>query len=347
MLVTSEIILDTIILHKVGNKTRDEGIHYSQSPLDLDEPIKELLLKYFTSPFKSSEYYNLYHESDLSLNAVYTFVSAIFHDPAALLEQSENLARHLYEQSTHAKVQKGEFYVTYLRDCVVDGEPFDAIGLFKSESRDTYLKVYPKENSFGIDSDDGININKLDKGCLIFNDEKEKGFLVATVDNLNKGNDALYWRDSFLKVKEREDNYYYTQNVMSLCKSFITEKVPEEFEVSKADQANLLNRSVQYLREEENFDLSTFSTRVMRDPDLIETFKEYKDQYQTERNLALSEEFAISAPAVKKQAKVMRSVIKLDKNFHVYVHGGRDSIIKGYDDERGLHFYQLFFKEES
>lgn len=43
----------------------------------------------------------------------------------------------------------------------------------------------------------------------------------------------------------------------------------------------------------------------------------------------------------------MRSVIKLDKNFHIYVHGGEKMIRKGYDAETGMSYYQIFFKEES
>ena len=39
----------------------------------------------------------------------------------------------------------------------------------------------------------------------------------------------------------------------------------------------------------------------------------------------------------------MKSVIKLDKNFHIYVHGGEGLIRKGYDPETGMAFYQLYF----
>ncbi|MDR0687903.1 MAG: nucleoid-associated protein, partial [Prevotellaceae bacterium] len=58
------------------------------------------------------------------------------------------------------------------------------------------------------------------------------------------------------------------------------------------------------------------------------------------------ERFGISEAAVKRQARVLKSVIKLDKNFHIYVHGRREYITRGYDEKTGLHFYQLFFREE-
>jgi len=347
MLVTSEVKLENIVLHKVGNKSRDEAIRFSKQPLQLDPPVKELLLKYFLSPFKSEEYFNLHHESDINLNEVYSFVSKIFADPDSLWEQSENLARHLYEQSEHPKIKEGEFYVTYLADCVLDGEAVDAVGLFKSESRETYLKVFPNGDTFDIDSEDGVNINKLDKGCLIFNTDQEQGYLVATVDNLSKSNEAQYWKDDFLKIKFRQDNYFQTQKLMNLCKTFVEERLPEEFEVSRAEQANLLHKSLGYLQEKEVFDLHAFQEEVIGQPDLIESFQNYKSQYETEQNFEIKPEFDIHESAVKKQTRFMKSIIKLDKNFHIYVHGNSQNIEKGYDEERGMHFYQLFFKEEA
>lgn len=61
----------------------------------------------------------------------------------------------------------------------------------------------------------------MDKGCLIFNLERER-FLVGIVDNSSKGSEARYWKDEFLHVKQRNDEYYYTNNIISLCKNFVS-----------------------------------------------------------------------------------------------------------------------------
>ena len=50
--------------------------------------------------------------------------------------------------------------------------------------------------------------------------------------------------------------------------------------------------------------------------------------------------------AVKKQARSIKSIIKLDKNFHIYVHGSRELIEQGVDEE-GRKFYKIYYKEES
>ena len=335
-----------IALHHVGNRISDEFYNLSDQIIDIDDYLKDLLAIYFFSSFKSNEYFNLYHDSDLSLNEVFVYVSKIFDNPENLFEQSVNLAKHLYEQSVHPKIKGGEFYTVYFKDCIVDGVTVDAVGLFKSENKDTFLKVLPSGDGFEIESEKGVNINKLDKGCLIFNVEKENGYLVAVVDNTNKGAEAQYWIDNFLHVRPRKDEYYHTQQLLSLCKNFVTKELPQQFEVSKADQVDLLNKSVQFFKENESFNMTEFTNEVIGQPAMIDSFNEYRTDFQREREIDISDNFAISESAVKKQARSIKSIIKLDKNFHIYVHGHRELIEQGVD-EHGRKFYKIYYNEEA
>lgn len=338
--------LSEIVLHIIGNKSTEGLINFSNTHLDITDEIRYLLSSYFLSPFKSSEYYNLTHESDLRLNEVFVYTSRIFDNPENLYKESVNLAKHLYEQSVHPNIKGGEFYTVYFKDCILDGKTVDAVGLFKSENKDTFLKVFPSGDGFEIESEKGVNINKLDKGCLIFNTEKENGYVVSVVDNTNRGAEARYWIDDFLHVKPRQDEYHDTHNILSLCKNFVTKELPKNFEVSKADQADLLNRSVQFFKDNDNFNLQDFANEVINQPDIIENFASFKDAYQKEREITISDNFAISESAVKKQSRVFKSVIKLDKNFHIYVHGNRELIEQGVD-EKGRKFYKIYYYEES
>ncbi|MBT7094440.1 MAG: nucleoid-associated protein [Bacteroidetes bacterium] len=347
MINTEETRIEAIVLHKVGNKSAGDGLQLSKEVLQTDEAIRQLLLHYFVTPFKVEEYFHFHHDSGLHMNEVYSFVSSIFEDSDAFLDQSIDLAKHLYEMSTHPKIKAGEFYVVYFKDLILDGELIDAIGLFKSENKETYLKVYPSGGSYEIQSDDGININKLDKGCLIFNSEADDGYLVAAVDNLNRNADARFWFDDFLQIRQKEDAYFHTENAITMCKSFVAQKLPEEFETDRPDQAEMLNDSAAYFKENENFDLNDFAEQVMRQPELIESFKEYKNEFEENNDLELAEAFDISQPAVKKKARFFKSVIKLDKNFHIYIHGKREYVRKGTDPETGLNFYQLLFESEA
>ena len=337
--------IKNIAVHSVGNKLNEENIRLTKTPLQIDNNIAEILLHYFLSPFKSQEYYHLYHETDLSLNEVYSYVSAIFTNPETLLEQSQNLAKHLYEQSVHPKIKGGEFYTVYFKDCIINGETIDAVGLFKSENKDTFLKVYPAGDGFEIESEKGININKLDKGCLIFNTEKENGYVVAVVDNTNKGVEAQYWMDDFLHIRQRKDEYYNTQNILSLAKHFIKDELPQQFEISKADQVDLLNKSVKFFKEKDSFNFSEFANEVIEQPEVMEKFNQYKSEYAKEHDVEFADNFTISESAVKKQSRIFKSVIKLDKNFHIYIHGDRNLIEQG-EDGKGK-FYKVYYREEN
>ncbi len=345
MLYKESIKLESIVVHKVGNKLNEENIHFSKQALSINSELNDILTHYFITPFKSNEYYSFYHDSDLKYNEVYGFIADIFSDSDSLYENSVNLAKHLYEQSTHPKIKSGEFYIVYFKDCIIDGKTVDAVGLFKSENKDTFLKVFPSGEGFEIESQQGVNINKLDKGCLIFNTEVENGYAVAVVDNTNKGIEAQYWMDDFLHVHQRKDEYYNTQNVLSLCKNFVKDELPQQFEVSKADQVDLLNKSVKFFKENENFNMTEFANEVIGQPDIINSFNEFKSSFQQDHDVEIVDNFTISESAVKKQARLLKSVIKLDKNFHIYIHGDRELIEQG-EDKKGK-FYKVYYREEN
>jgi len=347
MFSITDITLESIVLHKVGNKLRDEGVSFSKSSIQINENINKLLLHYFLSSFKSEEYFNFFHNIDINMNEVFVCIGKIFDDPQNLYEQSKNISKHLYEQSTHPQIKSGEFYVVHFTNCIINGKTVDAVGLFKSENKDTFLKINLSENSFDIKSEKGINVNKLDKGCLIFNTEPENGYIVAIVDNTNKKIEAKYWVDDFLHARQREDEYFNTQNLLSLCKNFIIKELPQQVEMSKVEQAELLNKSMNFFKENDNFHITEFEQKVIGKKDIINNFKEFKKVFQGERDINISDNFIISDSAVKKQSKTFKSIIKLDKNFQIYIHGEDNQFIKkGFDKEIGMSYYQLYFEEE-
>lgn len=263
--------IENTSLHLVGNKSNEENIRFSSNLLNISTDLNRILLHYFLSSFKSNEFYNFYHDINIEMNEVYVCVKNIFKNNETLHTQSINLAKHLYKKSTHPQIKGGEFYTVYFKDCILEGEIVDAIGLFKSENKDTFLKVSTLKNDFKIETVEGVNINKLDKGCLIFNKECESGYIVTIVDNTNKGIEAQYWLDDFLSIRQRNDEYHDTQNILSLCKNFIKKELPKHFEISKADQAELLNKSVSYFKNNENFNMKEFASEVICQPEIINT----------------------------------------------------------------------------
>ncbi len=339
-----EAQLEQLAIHFIGNAADEEGMNLSKQLVQVDADITTLLKSYFLKPFKEQELYTFHHGSDLELNEIFHYASAIFDDPASLYLQSINIAKHLYESSSHPNIKPGELYISYFDECVINGEVVEVLGIFKSENKDTYLKVYPQGEGYGLEGEQGININKLDKGCLIFNTEKESGYRVAVIDNTNKSSEAQYWLTQFLNIRPNEDSYYHTKNYISLCKEFAEEAFPE---ADKVDKIDMVNNAVEFFSKKESFNIEEFNNEVMQDETMIEKFQSYKNTFQETNDVPAFDEFDISKQAVKRSKRFIKSVIKLDKNFHVYVHGNRQNIVRGFDEQLNMNTYTLYFKEES
>jgi hypothetical protein len=343
-----EASLAELSIHRIGNKSQDEFYVLSDQSIAVrDITLSNLLQTYFLGPYeKVNEIYRFIHPNgDLNLNEAYHFAAEIFANGETFHENSKELAKYLYDVSGHPKIKAGELYVAYFENVQIEGELHDAIGIFKSENKETYLKVFPEKDGFGLSyEEEAININKLDKGCLIFNTEKEEGFKVAVIDQ--KSADSVYWKDEFLKLKIRNDSFNQTASVLGVYKNFVTEKLDEEFDISKADKIDLLNKSMKYFKEKESFDLDEFSNEVIGNAEGIESFKSYKKNFEEEFDQPIPDSFDISGAAVKKQARTYKSVLKLDKNFHIYIHGDKELIEKGFDDDKYMNYYKVYFKEE-
>ena len=192
--------LAKISVHRVGNKALNEFYSLSENTLQIeDETLRRLLMQYFLSPFeKSYELFRFSHSSeDLNLNELFHFSSEIFNDAQVFHELSGQITKHLFNISNHPKIKSGELYIATFKDIQLEGELVDAIGIFKSETKESYLKVNPEEGGFAISyEEEAINITKLDKGCLIFNTEKEEGFKVIVIDQTNR-TDAHIGKTSF------------------------------------------------------------------------------------------------------------------------------------------------------
>jgi hypothetical protein len=348
MIDITQVAFRALSIHYTGNKTAEEPLVISDGPIQLDDiRLREGLLKYFFSSFKKPEFYRFTHSATVSLNTVYSFCDRIFNNKGEVHTISAAMAKYLYEKSVHPQIKGGELYVAFFKNVLLEDESVDAIGIFKSESKSQFFKVEQNGNHFKVEQDYGISEEKLDKGCLIFNTEEGEGYKVCIVDNVSKGEEARYWKDDFLGLAPCNDDYHKTNNFLTLCKTFIKEQMPEEFVVEKTAQIDMLNKSVDFFKKHEQFDFKQFSNEVIQEPLLVQSFERYKEGFEQQHQVAIDDRFDISDSAVKKQAKVFKSILKLDKNFHVYIHGSRELIEKGYDEEKKLNYYKIYFREES
>lgn len=342
MLDPTNCTLRQTVVHMVS---REEKKPLTEAIDVTDGHLIELLKKYFLSPFTAPEYF-AFDTSPENTNVLLQVTDEIFNNQQAFLSHAANIARHHEACAAKTPVKDGELYIAFFSDILVDGEPHDALGIFKSEDKDTYLQLHRlASGGLTLRPALGINVQKLDKGCLILNKDSDQGYRVCIVDRENKT--SVFWKDEFLRVRGWEDSFHHTKNFMNLAREYLVDQLQEDFKVSKADQIDLLNRSVEFFKGRDTFQKQQFEAEVLEDPGVIESFRKFSQDYQGQSALDILDNFEISAQAVKRQARIFKSVLKLDKNFHVYIHGNRELIEKGFDEHKGKHYYKIFFDKEA
>lgn len=339
--------ISNIIIHNIGNKYDGGELIVSENCfLPDDTDVLSLLKNYFLASFKKDAYYHFMpYEGELLNNPVCAAARLMFGNPEEFYQQSVFIAEHLFEQSNNPNIKPGELYIVHFKNCNIEEGVCDAIGIFKSETKDTFFKIVLNQHTYQLQSESGINIKKLDKACLIFNTHEEEGYKVSILDKTNL-KEAVYWTTDFLGLEPMNDSYFQTANYLNLCKDFVKDIYNQENDVPRADQIDMLNRSLNFFKEADVFSEDRFKKEVVREPEVINAFENFKKQYEEEKSIPLSPSFEVSDYAVKDEKKYFRHVLKLDKNFHVYIHGQRKYIEKGYDTARDMNYYKLYFRDE-
>jgi len=339
MIDHSEASVSFLSIHQVSNIDTNELYQINDSPVRLDDVLSNLLLRYFCDNFKAPVFYQF----DLDgVHPISNFIIEIFEDPTLLHDYSKEIANQLQEKSVHPFIKYGDLLIGYVKDLVVDDEMSNAIVIIKSETKNNFLKILGNN----LESDSGIPLNLIDKACLIFESEANEGYKILSIDKSN-ASEAKYWNDDFLKLKERTDDYHLTKNYMLATQTFVKEKLTNENDVGITMKNEILDQSKAYFSNNEEFSQSDFEQTVFRDEGVYDMFQNFKSEANNPatQNLVKAD-FKISDAAYNKYSKIYKSVIKLDKNFHIYVHGNRNLISKEVD-ENGRNYYKLYFETES
>lgn len=347
MINFTDTTISQFITHFVGNKLRTEGVNLSDQETETSEATSKYLLNFFLSPFKNLDAFSFTHNIELEYNEIFSMCCKIFDSPKTFVKNSKHFAKHLYDHSLHPKIKSGELSVVFFENCISEDEVVNAIGIFKTETKDIFFKINSKEQHFVFKHEQGISINKLEKGCLILNTERDKGFKVFMIDK-TASDEAQYWKNEYLNLKSFHNDYTQTKAVVELTKSFVTKEIDKQIELNQKEKIGILNKSLEYFQNSEKYNEKAYVEAVFDSaPQAIKAFKDYRKDYSENYNVEIDNSFNISENAVKKTAKKLKSVIKLDKNFHIYVHGDADNIERGFDKQTGKNFYKIYFDNES
>ena len=323
----------------VGNKIRGEGLSAASVLADVSGS-REFLTKLIEKSFMMDDLKCFSYIETVELNPVYQFVSKMFDDEKSFLKQSVNIATFLYDQSMHSNIRSGELFVLHL-DCEYKKEEVEAIAILKSERKDPFLATDNDGREISVRTIYGTGLKGLDKGCLILNIDREKGYVVGTVDNTNNGNDAQYWTDSFLHVSDCDDDFHQTERLTEMLTGF-TKQLAEE---SAFDGAIMAKKATEVLKSGEMVAVDELANVICQNKEQKAAFETYRKDFESEHG-GFVEAVNVVAKAASRKPVSRMNVLKIGNKFEVKVLSSEAKIEQGFDEEKGMKYYKLFYQSE-
>ncbi|WP_157207191.1 nucleoid-associated protein [Mariniflexile maritimum] len=349
MITRKNASISKFIIHKVGNKFNDTKNAFSEKLVDFDEVSYDLMLPFLLRPFGSVvQSYRFNHHANISLNEINSYCTQIFNDEDAFIDVSKHIVTHLYEQSTSAQIKTGDVLIVMFEGIEFNEITTNAIGIFKIENKVNFFQTYLENNSYDVLVQKGISSKKVDKGCLILNQTDTEGNIILSVDN--NSYDAQYWLNQFLNIKYADDANNHTQQYIALCKDFSTEILKPTY--GAQEQNIFLAKTIDFFKENEVVNLERFKEELFEEDKHKNLFDDYKKTFEDEQNIVLRNQFDVAESVVNKEKKKIKTDIKLDTNIQIKLDidapdASAEYLERGYDNEKKMHFYKVFFNVET
>lgn len=347
-----------LVLAKVGHPQRDEPLETSKEVFKIEAPDQESLTAIFLKPFKNLLAHRFSHHTSLEQHEMNVCARTIFADPSTLYEKGCEIAKRLYAKSNHPNIKSGDLCISLIEEIDVDGELRQGICILKSESVVPFLSISTRDGDLHLHTEQGINPEKIDKGCLILNHLPEKGYYVLTFDR--SGTDSRFWVRDFLGVLPVTDPAFLTKNYTNMAVAFLEKEKKDKKAVSKDidddsppwETSGAEKDALSYFEEKESFSLHEFEDEVLKTPEAKQRFAEHRSKVEEEQGHRLDESFAISKKDVSKvKKKLQQSVMKLDTGVEIRLKPSAvakaDRVLEhGFDEEKKMKFIKIFFNED-
>lgn len=333
MLEVSESKLTKYAVHYVGDTLVMGEEAMSQPDVLLEAAFTQLAF----GKLDLEQQYEFFHETNIGLNEIYTYVKSIFDEEDSFLEQSKHIATHLHSASQHPNIKPGELFIGFFDNCYWHSEVKKVLAIVKIDEKEIFLDVKNEQNKMTVSGIDGVNVKKSNNIAVIVDmgqDEPPAVFIKT-----KRKEDVVYWQERFLKIKAADEHYYKTNLALTECKKIILKE--ESF--TNTEKLSLLNKTLDYFRNEEEFQVNNFIESVFEKAEpvqkdiIINTVKPY--------------ETIISESAIAKVEKTYKRKIKLDDNIEIQVNVRdieevEELIEVGYDEATNRKFYKIYFQEE-
>ncbi|MBC3757855.1 nucleoid-associated protein [Hyunsoonleella sp. SJ7] len=337
------------IIHKVGNKFNDTKNAFSNKLVDFDEASYDLMLPFLLRGFGSAvQSYRFNHHANVALNEIFSYATQIFDDEDSFVEVSKHVVTHLYEQSNSANIKTGDVLVVEFEGIEFRDMTTNAIGIFKIENKVNFFQTYLENNSYDVLVQKGISSKKVDKGCLILNQSDTEGNIVFSVDN--NSYDAQYWLNHFLNIKYADDSNSHTQQYLELCKEFSTEIVKTTY--GAQEHNTFLAKTIDFFKENEIVNVERFKDELFEEDKHKREFDNYRKEFEGEQNVVLRNQFDVADEVVNKEKRKIKTDIKLDTHIQIKLDidapdASTEYLERGYDEEKKMHYYKVFFNAEN
>jgi len=354
-----------LVLAKVGHPQREEPLETSRELFTVAEEDREILTALFLKPFKNLTGYRFSHHSSLDQHEMNLCASDIFGAPEKLLERGVAIARRLYSKSNHPNIKSGDLCISLIEDIEVDGKATRGLCILKSESVVPFLSISTRDGDLHLHTEQGINPDKIDKGCLILDHFSNKGYYALTFDR--SGTDSRFWVRDFLGLLPITDPSFLTKNYAAMAVSFLDKEQKEQKErrTRKAagtpddqddappwESTGAARDALDYFDENETFSLHGFEESVLKTPDARARFAEHKARVEEETGQRLDDGFEISKKDVNlAKRRVNQSFMKLDTGVEVRLRPAAlakagQVLEHGYDEEKKMKFIKVFYHED-
>lgn len=333
MIDFSNAQIEKMAVARVGKKRNYDGVS-APTVTTPNQVLEELLLGFFAKTFQTRADY-FYFDTDAP---VYETIRSKQQD---LAELGNNLALQLYENSDYKNVNAGEFFTFKFNNIDFEGQLVEAIGVWKVNSKEYAIKSESQSAMFFVKEEMCISL-KPSAMALVLLIEESEGYRVLALDMVSKKNERSFWMDAFLRLKPLEDEYFNTVRHIDCAANFLENK---GLGLNKADIVDVKNRIALYFKEFEIYETKFFADRIF-DEEIAEKFVEYRKEYGELYGIELQDRFTISTQAVKKEIGVLKNQIKLDKNFSLSLKSRRDLLERGFDEDKGMKFYKIYFENE-
>lgn len=340
--------LSAMSLAKLGDAARGEPLQTSRTLCRFQGDEAEMLTHCFLKSFRSLELHQLHHHTDVTKNELFAAATSIFENNDTLLEQGAAIARHLHEKSRHPNIKPGDLCVALIEGVSASWGKVQALSIIKSESRVPFLQISERDGDLVLTTEQGIYPEKIDKGCLIINHNREQGYSVFLFDKSSAG--AQFWVRDFAGAKPVTNDDFLTRRYAELCAEFARRGLPEE--IPAEERMELAGRTTNFLKEAEEFDLAEFGAKALETPDRIAQFDAFKSQYEEEgESEPLPDTFTVSKKEAEKAANRLKSRMKLDVGVELrfsrgFLHQATHFLERGHDEEKQMEYIKIFYRKE-